>query len=481
VKYPTGFIREFQIKNGDRHNPVYLIEGVVESKKSNLDVIHLLKSRKYNNQYYSKVKPLNLQGTAAISSKFDFVKNQLGPLNKKNYNSKFNFYSLDTLNSVQGRLFKIGFKEKRKRGADGYLIINSENLSVLEFSLKIQKEKPSSLSIREYKKSAISILCNYEPQDSLYYLSKVRLEQDYFPIETDTFQVVGYYQSLKRNFFDTVYIGDKTFSQRDILYNIIENEGNNCDTLDNSESKKFDYLFLKGNKSAHSDGVQRMKRPIKSRFRISYVIPFWISQNKLLALNFNHPEINIQDTIYEEKNSIIALSVPLTFELSENFLIELAITESFNKKYLGFYFGIYYEQRLSKKNNVKPYFLLVGVRNSLLKHKKLLGTYDFKNDFSVKRKNFNSNKLDAYFEQRLWQINPTLILSYQVSPSLRWQMGASYLINLNIQNGILLKEDDSFFKKKKAFVTDGVSLSTQPSAFPKNNLMLFIGFELHLN
>ena len=283
--------------------------------------------------------------------------------------------------------------------------------------------------------------------------------QEYFQINGDTLVSDGHYYSLntKACTEETSYEGGKRLNSSDILFDIVVNlDRPEWRDYSNVETKKFDYLFIKG-KNLDLEKLSNQKKSLKSRLRIGYRLPFWITSTSKSTVDFQHPIAAFRDSTTSKRELDFALETFLTYEISDSFLIEFGGFDSFQRrKFSGAHLNILYEKKINQSN--APTFINIGMRWSFMKQRQFFQSNTSSEVFSIEGKEFDSGEYDTYFEQRAFTLFPMVSFSKKFTNTSRLHIGCIYPINVASREGVFFQEIDSFLKQKKVFSSQNVAI-----------------------
>ena len=465
--------RELLITSTPANTPMYLTEGITydifKNNKAFEKNTQLNYYRKSLNDNYNRYPRLNLKGTTDIPIRYNIVNSYSGPLNPRTFNKNYTFTITDTLSLDESVFYKVIYISRKSRGESGHLLIDRDNYAVSEIFLESSRDTSNnSESSKNYKKKSFSVFCKYEKFDSIYYLNSIKVIQDYEKINNAEVSSQGYYQVLNIDYCSA----NETYLEENIHFNDIFLEIDGADLSWVSDSmevvNEYDYLFK-------NQRISSNKR-LKSRFRLGYRLPLWVSSSATSNLLFDNDLLSITDTISGIQEFNTSIATVIGFELTDNLIMEFEGFNSFKRsKFVGIYLNFLYEDALPKSRISYS----IGTKFGLLKQRIYIGTFSFTPATSINGKIFDSGELEAFLEERSYQFNPMFLLGYVVNNTTTIQFGGALFMNWSSKNGVYVKENDTFFRRKSDFFEYNPDVNTK--TVYKNSFPIFISINWHLH
>lgn len=480
-----ALIREsLQLKENDSI-PLYLIETTIKdyaSPESNkLDYkVDVLNARTFINHDYHNFSKIGLTGTAFINEKYNPVLTLAGPLASSNNEKKYTFSIIDTSHVSNEEFIKIEFKRnKSSTSYQGHLIINSSDFSISEFHLSRSKENAFLLEIDAYKKRQLKLYINYKKAGTYYDVHEIEVYQEYFPYKREALVSKGHYLNLENRSCELNHQINIPLNRDDVLMEELRKKkvpGWKPSSM--AETKKYDYLFEQETIPGRQKVEDTQKKSIKSRLRLGYQVPLWIMNVSDFNVRFQNPNVFLIDSVNADKSVGISIATIISYEIGGFALIEFGGFSSFRKNnFSSTFLNLQYEWRIDKEATS---LLSFGVRASYFKQRVFLQKISNSDAFSVNGKKFDSGKFETYFEQRSFTISPIVTYLHKIGRSAYLEFGGFLPINTFMKNGIFLIENDSFFKRKRAFTGENLTITPGDEVLISNIPNLFFGIRWKL-
>ncbi|MEM0940822.1 MAG: carboxypeptidase-like regulatory domain-containing protein [Bacteroidota bacterium] len=474
-------LREALQLKGNDSIPLYLVEATlkdyvnVEGKKLKYEV-DLLRTRNYIHPNYGRYTKVELTGTAFINKKYNPVLTLSGPLDRSHNEKRYTFSIIDTSYVSNGKYIKLQFKHNKNTEFQGYLIVNSDDFSFSEYHLSQSKKNPFLLDIDTYKKKTLELHVTYKKTGMYYDIDEIKAKQEYFPFKGDTLLSEGHYLNLKDRFCQENHQISIPLKENEVLLDRLDHkkapEWTPSSIL---EMRKFDYLFKHKTISGKQRAEVKQRKSFKSRLRLSYQTPLWISNVNHFNINFQHPVVFFNDSINNDRSVNISIATIISYEINHFFLIELGGFDSLKKnRFSSTFLNLLYEWKLGKEATS---FLSFGARFNYFKQRVFLQSMTEGEKFDVKGKKFDSGEFETYFEQRSFTIAPILSYLQRISHSTYLEFGCYFPINTIVKNGVFINEKDSFFRRKRAFTNENVLVISDEETVIKNTLNVFFGIK----
>lgn len=195
-------------------------------------------------------------------------------------------------------------------------------------------------------------------------------------------------------------------------------------------------------------------------------------------VRFQNPNVFFIDSVNADKSVGISIATIISYEIGDFALIEFGGFSSFRRNsFSSTFLNLQYEWEVDKE---AVSLLSFGVRVSYFKQRVFLQTISNSDVFSVNGKKFDSGEFETYFEQRSFTISPIVTYLRKIGRSAYLEFGGFLPINTFMKNGIFLSEKDSFFKRKRAFTGENLTITPGDEVLISNIQNLFFGIRWKL-
>lgn len=492
ANYPTeptsmeAFIRISTSQDSLGLKPFYIIEGLFEANKEDYSkprdkgTIKLLQSRKFE---FSRIDSLELRfyGSAHSIHWADMVMRRDGPLDSKK-SDKYNFQIEDVLWYDNELLYKIQFDSKDNGRGCLYILENAFAIRKIDLSYNQNELKSlvDNLRLSGYKRESQKYVVEYVKSGNNWNISSLEYTTMFLGNNQKSIysRDVVSVSNVKSEFAQIPYANRLGFSeivlqkvgQYDSAFwqgdNIIQPDANLKAAMRTNELRSPD-----GEKTKREKFIE-----VFQRFRINYGIG--LSQSYSSSGNIQFDDLTVNPTFQNGRKDIPTFQQGVSYELSNNFMIGMEALTSFKERRLGeLLMTLAWEKNLTPKS--RPLYISFILKSGIRRAYNFLETVDNPNPVKLEGKDFDSKRIDVYRGVRSASVIPTVRLSFEVSKRVRpyVSFGREYLFAVN--QGLLLVEDDSFFKRKQAFVTSsGDERTISGNSARKSRSLLMMGVTL---
>ena len=493
----TAFIREVLSEGAGDSEPIYIAEATIKAhkktykKQNKKGTVQLIQGRKYESPEINSLK-VRFYGTLHDIHLDDFVKRRKGPLNKKIINN-YELEIQDTTSFDQRTLVNISFSllssRQKKMLQKGNLFIDLSSFAISRVEVNYYNEikKIFDIVIKKSLPKKHIIEYAYYKEDKRWRLKSSRFEgqillkkyagPDTVHIKTDMV-VTGFedYQTpLPYN--QTVLFRDPFLMSTG---NYDPNFWKDYQTL--SSTPLIDSLFKRPIPTVKRRSKMEKVLNFLRKMDFTYGITYASSNLNTIDIQYNHPAITLNSSLKGSTISSYNLASDISFNINPSFSISYTSISSIEqRKFSSNGLRLNYKRNLVSPEK-HPFYVALGLGVYSQRWGKSLGTVRLKNDFTLNKKKFDSERMRVFFERRSIQWGASFDLRYELNKGLRFVAGVEFRSELSGKRGVYFREKQFILKRRATFVrADSNELTIASDKVSLISTLLFsIGVNLSL-
>lgn len=469
INYPDGpeilkgFVTEKAYPDSSRQDaPFYIVEAAIEaykdpySKASTNGAIKLLKGRRFMGANIDSL-PIRFYGGVHEPHRFDFVMRRNGPLDRGKIN-RFFFEIEDTLKYGNKDIVVISFASLKDED-HGKLHIALDSYAITKAEIRTTSSglfDGLSYTASGYNRLFRRYITTYAHEDAVWRLKHIQYNT-YFQSDESRSNVY-----LKTDFVTTDFYEQnealpylEKFHYKDVFLNSLGEydehfwKDYNIILPDVSEN----HLILTENtKELGSENKQEKMLKIIKKIRLDYSL-FYFKSN-LSSTVATMPGLPKALSIQEQAYHYLGLSTRLQYEIYDQFIVGLENQASFsNKRFSGNWLTFAYEANINPRR--RPIYVSPAFKAGYVKQRLFLESFSQESETEINGKNFDSKKIDAFYETRGFSIAPSITIAIEKSKSWRYFVSATYPFQIHPTQGLFLREKEFFLTRKSTFVKEG--------------------------
>ena len=463
----TAFIREVLSERTGDSDPIYIAEATIKAhkktykKQNKKGTVQLVQGRKYESPEIDSLK-VRFYGALHDIHLDDFVKRRKGPLNKKIINN-YELEIQDTTSFDQRTLVNISFSllssRPKKNVQKGNIFIDLSSFAIVRvevnsynprkkiFDIVIKKRLPTK-HITEYA---------YYKEDKRWRLKSSRFEgqillkkhagPDTVHIKADMV-VTGFedYQ-IPLPYNQTVLFRDPFLMSTGNYDPIFWKD---YQTL--SSTPLIDSLFKRPIPTVKRRSKTEKVLHFLKKIDFTYGITYASSNLNAIDIQYNHPAITLNSSLKGSTISSYNLASDISFNINPSFSISYTSINSIEqRKFLSNGLRLNYRHNLISPEK-HPFYVALGLGVYSQRWGKSLGTIQPKNNFTLNKKKFDSERVRVFFERRSIQWGASFGLRYELNKRLRFAAGVQFRSELSGKRGVYFREKQFILKRKATFV-----------------------------
>ncbi len=484
-----GFFREITSWGQDPDQPIYIVEGVLESikksynKKQRYGDVKLVKLRKYESTLYDSLN-FNIYGGPHHSHRFDVVQRREGVLANP---ARYTYKIKDTLLQHGKEIYQVYFNKKGKLSGNLFIMDSTFAIVKAEYNYHSFSEIPALFGIPDHDRQFLDFTTTYELDDDNLWRYKSSHYETAFKRKDKQLNLTSTYitTSIKTDSTEIPYVDRIQFN--DIV--LKEQKEYHPDFWDNytiiQPNKNYEKLFKSVDNSKRKETQKsRPNKLFEILQRLSLEIDFTYSpiESKPYNINFANQGLTVlQSSMANSVKSTLGLTSTFLYELSDNFHIGYANESKIFRTGITSH-DILLSKTFNLNPNGRPITIAPRVKLGYQQFDWYIGTFNASSNFSLNGRSFDSDRNAVFLSQRGFRVQPNLKLSIEKSHKLHYFIAAGYNVQFNSKTGLLVKERDGFFLfRKKAFIEHGdENLSIEPvDNLLKNTISLSAGIAFH--
>ncbi|WP_164914211.1 carboxypeptidase-like regulatory domain-containing protein [Aquimarina sediminis] len=478
----TGFFREITTWE-NQENPIYIAETVIESHKRSYVSAHrsgdvkLIEFRKYESEKLDSLRMRIFAGGHHIH-RFDIVSRREAFLrNPDGYKYKIK----DTLRQYGKDVYKIYFEKKNKISGHVYVIdssfailkanvkqhsffgVSGKSRQFLEYTVTYQlgEDKVWRFNHSRYN-TAFKIRGRLLNLDSRYVTTETQIKKANIPyLEKLQFGDILLNESKEYNpnFWDNynIILPDEHFES---LFKTIDYT-NKC----NDKKQKFNLISF----------LSRFKNEVTLNWTSIRTTPY--------KLTYDNSILDIQQDRVASENNSLGLALTFFYQVKPYFSVGYAGEVKISKTGITAH-DLVMAGSFNVNPNRRPIFISPRVNLGYQRLDYFIGNYTAEEDFKIRGKSFDSDKIDLFISQRGFRIEPEISLIVEKSRKLSFLMSVGCNFQLTEKKGMLFHEKEGFLLfRKKAFLENGqqnLLIETNQRGGLKNSISIRAGISYRL-
>ncbi len=478
-----GFVKE-QLHFKDRDdNPIYIAEATIESVKENYDRkrsdkgdIRLIKGRKYRSP---QLDSLNFSIYAGLFApfRFDKVYTRSYMFNGKNLD-KYDLSISDTLSMDGINLFVLEFEPQRKTLPKGTVYILDSTYAVVKTDFffdqnayKIDTVKSSSSIQRRFLKEETEY---YQADDGLWRMKLSTYNTSFLQKDSILFLENKYVSTKTLAEFDEIPYLERSQYGDYFLNNTGTYDPNFWDThnviLPDSLSEN---LFKNYKEEENEDETYKLTRQVERARRISASFGITHSRIKVNShvISFANEGLSIATTSDEFDQAGWSFFSSFRYELKPRLYVGYEASWPLQKKRFRS-IDLFIKRDFNLNPNGRPILLSPGLNLGRQVLGYYLGNYSSESSFELKNREFDSGNTDVWLQSKGVHLQPSISIEIEQSRTTHYFIRAGYNHFIENRIGLLFKETDQFFLKKKSrFVennSNGVAITSTNDVLVNN-------------